>query len=133
MPVERRSSVVVRRAVRSSLPRQEHISLPGGGFARVYRTGFRTRKGSILVIEAPGEHAEATPRVGVVAGRKVGHAVQRNRAKRRLREAVRRCPPDPGLDVVITALDDLSDVPFDQLCGDIAAAFEAGRMKRAPR
>jgi len=50
---------------------------------------------------APGEIG--TTRLGVVAGRKVGHAVTRNRIKRLLREAFRlnkqRFPP--GHDIVI--------------------------------
>ena len=48
----------------------------------------------------------ANPRVGVVASRAaVGNAVQRNRAKRRLREIYRRNQSlvPPGLDLVLTA------------------------------
>jgi len=45
-------------------------------------------------------------RAGFVAGRKVGDAVRRNRARRRLREAWRRLKsrvPDPGAWVVFVA------------------------------
>jgi ribonuclease P protein component len=43
--------------------------------------------------------------VGVVAGRAVGGAVDRNRAKRLLREAARACQAqmEPGWDVVLIA------------------------------
>jgi ribonuclease P protein component len=42
-------------------------------------------------------------RVGYVAGKRVGKAVVRNRAKRRLREAVRRIALEPGYDYVLIA------------------------------
>jgi ribonuclease P protein component len=44
-------------------------------------------------------------RVGVTAGRSVGGAVQRNRAKRLLREAMRPLLPDllPGWDLILIA------------------------------
>lgn len=43
-------------------------------------------------------------RVAFVAGKRLGHAVQRNRSKRVLREAVRRSGgPWPGYDVVLIA------------------------------
>jgi len=41
------------------------------------------------VVTCPGP--EGPPTVGFVAGKKVGSAVLRNRAKRRLREAAARC------------------------------------------
>ncbi len=50
-----------------------------------------------------------------MVGRKVGGAVQRNRAKRRLREAVRRVPLQQGTDYVIVASAAVVDTPFDRL------------------
>ena len=57
-------------------------------FARVYEEGtvFRTKRLALTVLEENG-----LPRkVGFVAGRKVGGAVERARAKRFLRESYRR-------------------------------------------
>jgi ribonuclease P protein component len=52
-----------------------------------------------------GAAADERPRLGIVAGKGVGTAVDRNRAKRLLREAVRRCTValGPGWDLVLIA------------------------------
>lgn len=46
---------------------------------------------------------ERPARVAVIASRRVGGAVQRNRAKRLLREATRHLPLRPGIDLVLVA------------------------------
>lgn len=46
---------------------------------------------------------QAPTRLAVVASRRVGGAVQRNRAKRLIREAVRRQAWRPGFDLVIVS------------------------------
>lgn len=97
------------------------------GFARVYRTGTRSRIGAIVVLETGG--ADGSPRVGVVAGRKVGHAVHRNRAKRRMREAARRVDLKPGTDYVIVALPPIVASSFEDIVGWLSEALEANQMK----
>jgi len=62
---------------------------------------------------APGELDEAE--AGFVAGKAVGNAVKRNRAKRRLREAARRIELEPATAHVFVASRDVLDVPFDTL------------------
>lgn len=58
----------------------------------------------MMVLAARPNELERT-RVGLIAGRAVGNAVTRNRAKRKLREAVRAMQPSvpPGWDVVLIA------------------------------
>ncbi len=65
-------------------------------------------------------------RVGFTASRKVGNAVVRNRAKRRLRAAAARILADqgkPGTDYVLIARSTTSERPFAALLGDLAAAL----------
>jgi ribonuclease P protein component len=72
-------------------------------FKRVRRTGKSYAHPFVVLVVQASE----TPRVrvGVTAGRSVGGAVQRNRAKRLLREAMRPLLPHliPGWDLVLIA------------------------------
>ena len=56
-------------------------------------------------------------RVGVTAGRSVGGAVQRNRAKRLLREAMRMLLPTirPGWDLILIARQPLQGATYQQV------------------
>ncbi len=83
---------------------------PGPGYERLRSSrevfevlrGGRRRAGRVAVVHAsPSELPLA--RLTVVASRKVGSAVRRNRAKRLLREAARRVAWAPGHDVVLVA------------------------------
>ena len=47
------------------------------------------------------ENGQASPRLGIAATRKLGDAVERNRAKRLVREVFRRNKPQAGFDVVV--------------------------------
>lgn len=103
------------RAADASPPeRYPFVSLRGRAeFSRVYRSGVRRRVGELLVISSKGVPGPAG--VGVVAGRRVGNAVVRNRAKRRLREAVARAGLPHGRSYVIVALSSLENADFAEL------------------
>ena len=65
-------------------------------------------------------------RVGFTATRKVGGAVVRNRAKRRLREVARHLLPlhgRPGVDYVLVARGGTPDRPWDRLVDDVKSAL----------
>jgi len=64
--------------------------------------------------------------VGFTASRKVGNAVARNRAKRRMRAAARSILADrgkPGTDYVLIARSFAAERPFAELLTDLAAAL----------
>ena len=63
----------------------------------------RSSRAGRLAVVHHRRRDDDTTRVAVVASRRVGNAVQRNRAKRLLREAARVVAWRPGHDVVLTA------------------------------
>lgn len=67
-------------------------------------------------------------RVGFTCSKKVGNAVARNRAKRRLREVARLELPvhgRPGWDYVLIGRRDVTaECPFEQLRADLVRALE---------
>jgi ribonuclease P protein component len=73
--------------------------------------------------------------LGFTASRRVGNAVARNRARRRLAEAARRVLPDaaePGYNYVLVARPVVLTCPFDRLLNDLTTAF-ARVTRHAPR
>ena len=61
------------------------------------------------------ERAGGPPRVGLVVGRRVGKAVVRNRAKRRLRAALWEIGLKDGMDYVVIGSAAVARVPFATL------------------
>lgn len=69
-----------------------------------------------------GKNAENFCRVGYTASKKVGNAVTRNRAKRRLKEAVRKIFPElaqSGYDYVIIAKAAIKNADFEKILKDL--------------
>jgi ribonuclease P protein component len=67
------------------------------------------------------------PRIGFTASRKVGIAVVRNRARRRLKAAAEQVLPlhgAPGFDYVAIARTETVSRPFAKLVADMTAAME---------
>jgi ribonuclease P protein component len=84
-----------------------------------------------LILQALRRPAGGEPgaalRVGFTASRKVGIAVERNRARRRLRAAtdqVMRLHAAPGHDYVLVARGETIRRPFTALLGDLEAALK---------
>jgi ribonuclease P protein component len=81
-----------------------------------------------------GTPAEIEIGVGFTASRRIGKAVARNRARRRLVEAARAVLPGrarPGYNYVIVARPAVLTCPFDRLLSDLGTAF--ARVTAAPR
>src|SRR5690606_39018040 len=95
-----------------------------GDFRRVLSGGRRVKRGPVTVAAVPGDPGPA--RVGLVVGRRVGNAVERNRAKRRLRHALTQIQLEQGMDYVIIADREVLDIPFGSLVERLAAAVAAG-------
>ncbi len=71
---------------------------------------------------------KATPlRVGYTATKKIGNAVARNRARRRLKEAARlsiaELPPLNGVELVLICRQETAKLPFETLRGNLATAL----------
>jgi len=63
-------------------------------------------------------------RLGIAATRKLGGAVQRNRAKRLIREVFRRNKIAPGFDVVVIPKRNLLDASLSDLEADYRTLLE---------
>ena len=76
-----------------------------GEFERVYREGRSHASRHLVVYAFPRPGTDGEARLGVSVGRKLGGAVERNRMKRRLREAFWAAAEElpPGHDFVIVA------------------------------
>jgi ribonuclease P protein component len=96
-------------------------------FERIYREGARIHGRFMTLFVLP--NGGTAPRFGVAATRKLGSAVERNRAKRLAREMFRRHKIAAGLDIVVVPRREMLDAPFPILEADYHAVL--GRRERA--
>jgi ribonuclease P protein component len=88
--------------------------------------GRRTGTAAFLLQAGPRSDASATSGVGFTATRKLGGAVVRNRARRRLRAAIDSLPRvvfAPGWNYVVVARGAALTCPFRQLRSDLEACI----------
>ena len=122
-----------------SIPR-EHRLRKHAEFEVVYRSGQRhfSKVLTAFYLLRPEASADGkssgsklVPRIGITVGRVMGKSVVRNRIKRRMRAAItqnleRLTRP---LDVVINPKKVALEIDFQQLCSEVARAFDV--MERA--
>ena len=88
--------------------------------------GVSEARGAVVVQRLDRGDGQPLVRLGFTATRKVGNAVIRNRAKRRLREAARAMAPllaVSGSDYVFIARAGTADRPWDRLLDDVKSAL----------
>jgi ribonuclease P protein component len=107
----------------ASFPRAARL-LKHSDFDRVYKEGRRHFSSHLTVFYL--RRPEGGARVGFTVGRVLGGAVQRNRIKRRLREAVRlrRSLLKGPVDVVINPKKSVLTVEFPVVLEEINRAFD---------
>jgi ribonuclease P protein component len=122
-------------------PKKQRL-LRHADFERVYKQGRRHFAGHMTVFFAgrSEEVRESAPgfRVGFTVSKALGGAVQRNRMKRQLREAVRLTgfAPAVAADVVINPKRSLLTARFAEIRNEVAKAFvavEKSLTKEKPR
>ncbi len=107
-----------------------------GEFKRVFDLSLRMKGRYLTVLMAP--NGAGTRRLGIVASRKLGDAVRRNRAKRLIRDIFRRrintVASSPGYDLVVIPRRELFDAAFASLELDFCGAVKrcAARLPHSP-
>lgn len=100
-------------------------------FDRVYNDGTALRSGHVVLVYAPNQNVGL--RSAVVASRKVGSSVVRNRAKRLLRESVRALVSQcerTAIDIVLVARRGLNRRHVQQVTEEVGGLFDRAGIVR---
>jgi ribonuclease P protein component len=103
-------------------------------FQEVFDAANRMRSRYFTLLTKPTPHPQT--RLGIVASRKLGDAVRRNRAKRLIREIFRRNKTVlAGVDIVVIPRTELFQAPYASLEEDFRSALErcAARLSKHGR
>ncbi len=107
--------------------RAEFLKLAARG-RKLARPGF--------VLQLLHQGGDAPLRVGYTATKKLGNAVARNRARRRLKEAARLTFPSldlTGIELVLVCRQDTATLPFPALCAGLKTALAEATRAEATR
>jgi ribonuclease P protein component len=118
-------------SVNSEFPRSKHL-LRHADFQRVYQVGRRQFTGNMTVFflrrarSTEGAVTGDSLRVGFTVGKVLGGSVERNRIKRRMREAVRTSWPslEAPVDVVFHPRKSVLELPFAQVASEVARGLQ---------
>lgn len=102
------------------------------------RGGPSWKSASFVLVSRPQDRPcdgpSASARIGFTVTKRIGNAVKRNRARRRLREAIRLTAPNhakPGLDYVVIARAGALNRAFTAILTELEVAFD--RLDRQDR
>ena len=100
-------------------------------FELIYKTVSK-RSGRLMTMFTR-ERDAGVARLGIAATRKMGAAVERNRAKRLVREVFRHHKPTGALDVVVVPRREMLDAPYDRLEAEFVALLSKSRPSTRSR
>jgi ribonuclease P protein component len=116
----------------SKFPKSKHL-LKHADFQQVYQNGRRQFTGNMTVffLRRGEQQPAAGPRVGFTVGKVLGGAVDRNRIKRRMREAVRLSPSacEGPVDIVFNPRKSVLTLPFAELSGEVARGLRLAAQR----
>jgi ribonuclease P protein component len=107
-------------------------------YQRVYQASRKqfSKQMSYFVAARPADchFTESTPRIGLTVGKVMGKAVDRNRIKRRMREAVRRNLAEltAPVDVILHPRRSVIDLDFALLDREVANVFRNIQKTQRP-
>jgi len=95
-------------------------------FELIYQTGFK-RSGRLMTLFTK-QRESGVARLGIAATRKIGGAVERNRAKRVVREVFRHHKPSGAIDVVVIPRREMLEASYER----VEAEFQL-LLQRSPK
>src|SRR5208283_2032007 len=119
-------------AASSKFPKSKRL-LKHSDFQRVYQSGRRQFTGNVTVfyLRRDGPEPGSGPRVGFTVGKVLGGSVERNRIKRKMREAVRlswgAC--EGAVDVVFNPRKSVLTLPFAELVEEVARGLRLAAQR----
>jgi len=117
----------------NEFPKSKRL-LKHADFQRVYQNGRRQFTGNMTVFflrRAVEAASTQGARVGLTVGKVLGGAVERNRIKRRMREAVRLAGPlcEEAVDVVFNPRKSVLTMPFAELSAEVARGLRLAAQR----
>ena len=110
--------------------RRDYRLRRGWEIEHVRSTGRSWSVGPVVLYAAPGPDPQGRPRSGFIAGKRVGGAVERNLARRRLREAVRAVLPTipPGWDLLWIARPSIAGSEYGRISAAVQECLRRARL-----